>query len=281
MKRHFILLSAFLIFTVGLTAQIFEPVKWDFYKEQVSETEYDLYFKATIEPKWHLYSQDIPMAPPATTFTFEENDGYELVGPVEEISTFHEEYDPNFEMELKFFTDEAIFKQRVKVVEGATVKGVLNFMCCDDTKCLPPEDVDIEFTIGNPVTSEKAGESSSATVLDESEPLDQVEKYKRMSLWAFFFAALGGGLVALLTPCIYPMIPLTVSYFMHGSENRGKAVSKAVVYGLSIILIYVFIGTIVAVTLGEAFTNWLSTHWAPNLFFFILFTVFAASFFGW
>ncbi len=83
MKRHFILLSAFLIFTVGLTAQIFEPVKWDFYKEQVSETEYDLYFKATIEPKWHLYSQDIPMAPPATTFTFEENDGYELVGPVE------------------------------------------------------------------------------------------------------------------------------------------------------------------------------------------------------
>lgn len=280
MKRHFILLSTFLIFTLGLTAQIFEPVKWEFYKEKVSETEYDLYFKATIEPKWHLYSQDIPMAPPATTFSFEESENYELVGPVEEISTVHEEYDPNFEMELKFFADEAIFKQRVKVPEGALVKGVLNFMCCDDTKCLPPEDVEFDFAIGNPVVKQESGQNDAATTLDESDNLDQIEKYKRMSLWAFFFAALGGGLVALLTPCIYPMIPLTVSYFMHGSEKRGKAITKAIVYGLSIILIYVFIGTIVAVTLGEAFTNWLSTHWVPNLFFFILFTVFAASFFG-
>jgi thiol:disulfide interchange protein DsbD len=280
MKRQLILLSTFLFLALGLSAQMFEPVKWEFYKEKVSETEYDLFFKATIEPKWHLYSQDIPMAPPATTFYFEENDQYELVGEVEEISEIHEEYDPNFEMELKFFADEAIFKQRVKVEEGAVVKGVLNFMCCDDTKCLPPEDVDINFVIGDPATVEGATDTESSEVLTEPDEIDQVEKFKRMSLWTFFFAALGGGLVALLTPCIYPMIPLTVSYFMHGSDNRGKAISKAVVYGLSIVLIYVFIGTIVAVTLGESFTNWLSTHWLPNIFFFVLFTIFAASFFG-
>lgn len=279
MKERVILFISLVIFTTGLQAQIFEPVKWNFSQEKISETEYDLFFTATIEPTWHLYSQDIPMTPPATTFTFEESDAYELVGPVTEESEVHEEYDPNFEMVLKYYADEAVFKQRVRINGGAVVKGYLNFMCCDDTKCLPPEDVDFEFTLGDaPVTTETvAVEEDSGEITAYA---DEVEKYKRMSLWAFFFAALGGGLIALLTPCIYPMIPLTVSYFMHGSDKRRKAITKAIVYGLSIILIYVLIGTIVAVTLGESFTNWLSTHWLPNIFFFILFTIFAASFFG-
>lgn len=280
MKHRLILFIALTVLSTGLFAQMFEPVSWSFSKEKVSENEYDLYFKATIEPKWHLYSQDIPMAPPATTFTFEDNDSYELINGVTEESQVHEEYDPNFEMELKYFSNEAVFKQKVRVDDGAIIKGVLNYMCCDDTKCLPPEDVEFEFKIGNTEGLSTSSEKVESETSEIAESNDQIEKYKSMSLWAFFFAALGGGLVALLTPCIYPMIPLTVSYFMHGSEKRGKAISKAVVYGLSIILIYVFIGTIVAVTLGEAFTNWLSTHWLPNIFFFILFTVFAASFFG-
>lgn len=258
------------------TQGILEPVKWEFSTEKVSDDEYDLFFIAEIDENWHLYSQDIPMAPPATTFVFEENDQFEFIGTVTEESEVHNEYDPNFEMDLKFFETEAVFKQRVKIKEGAIVKGYLDYMCCDDTKCLPPEEVEFEFALGNAslaVSSETGDDEISAHS-------DDVEKYKSMSLWAFFFAALGGGLIALLTPCIYPMIPLTVSYFMHGSEKKGKAISKAIVYGLSIVLIYVLIGTIVAVTLGEAFTNWLSTHWLPNIFFFALFTIFAASFFG-
>jgi thiol:disulfide interchange protein DsbD len=273
------ILYAFLFVVITVNAQIFEPVKWSFHQEQINETEYNIYFTANIETKWHLYSQDIPIAPPATTFTFEESDQYELVGPVTEESEIYEDYDPNFEMVLKFFADEAIFKQRIKInAEGAVVKGYLNFMCCDDTKCLPPQDVDFEFVLGE--STEAVATTDTEDNGEITEYVDEVEKFKRMSLWAFFFAALGGGLIALLTPCIYPMIPLTVSYFMHGSENRGKSISKAIVYGLSIILIYVFIGTIVAITLGESFTNWLSTHWLPNIFFFILFTLFAASFFG-
>lgn len=277
MKERLITFLAMFFLLTGLQAQIFEPVKWSFSQEKISETEYDLFFTATIETNWHLYSQDIPMAPPATVFAFEESDLFELIGPVTEESEVHEEYDPNFEMELKYYANEAIFKQRVKVKDGAVVKGYLNFMCCDDTKCLPPEDVDFEFTFGEEVAETATNEEDTGEI---SAYADEVEKYKKMSLWAFFFAALGGGLIALLTPCIYPMIPLTVSYFMHGSEKRGKAITKAIVYGLSIILIYVLIGTIVAVTLGESFTNWLSTHWLPNIFFFILFTIFAASFFG-
>ncbi len=142
-------LYIFLFFFTGLQAQILEPVKWSFSSEKVSDTEFDLIFKADIENKWHLYSQDIPMSPPATNFNFEEGSGYEFVGKTVEVSEVIEEYDPNFEMVLKFFAFEAVFKQRVKLTSQSpvTVKGFLEFMCCDDTKCLPPADVDFEFKL--------------------------------------------------------------------------------------------------------------------------------------
>ncbi len=280
MKGRILSLMMVMAFFTHLQAQILEPVKWNFSYEKVSDTEYDLVFKATIDMHWHLYSQDIPMSPPATTFTFNESADYTVEGSVTESSAVIEEYDPNFEMVLKYFANEAVFKQRVKINSpGATVSGFLNYMCCDDTRCLPPEDVEFSFVLGD----EKVAQTTNEATSDEasvSAANDDLDKYKTMSLWAFFFGALGGGLIALLTPCIYPMIPLTVSYFMHGSENKSKSITKAIVYGISIVLIYVFVGTIVAVTLGESFTNWLSTHWLPNIFFFALFTVFAASFFG-
>lgn len=282
MKGRFFIFLLVIGWIGHLQAQILEPVKWSFSHEKVSETEYDLIFKADIDMHWHLYSQDIPMSPPATTFTFNPGAGFSLEGAVTEASPVVEEYDPNFEMVLKYFATEALFKQRVKLVaETATVTGFLNYMCCDDTKCLPPEDVEFSFTLGS--GSGGAASDQTITQTDQGagdEPIDDLEKYKTMSLWAFFFVALGGGFIALLTPCIYPMIPLTVSYFMHGSENKSKSITKALIYGISIVVIYVFVGTIVSIALGESFTNWLSTHWLPNLFFFILFTVFAASFFG-
>jgi len=194
--------------TTGAPVQgILEPVKWDFSSEKINDQEYELIFTASIDPTWHLYSQDIPMAPPATTFSFTENGKFELVGNVTEEGDLHEEYDPNFEMELKYFSNKAVFKQRVKINEGAVVKGFLEYMCCDDTRCLPPEEVEFEFALGNAETLSATEEGSSEIAV----AADDVEKYKRMSIWAFFFAALGGGLIALLTPCIYPMIPLTVS----------------------------------------------------------------------
>ncbi len=282
MKGRFLILLLALGLFGRIQAQILEPVKWSFSHEQVSETEYDLVFKASIDMHWHLYSQDIPMSPPATTFVFNEGTGFTLDGAVSESSLVIEEYDPNFEMVLKYFANEAVFKQRVVLTaELATISGYLNYMCCDDTKCLPPEDVEFSFTLGAKSDGVASAQTISDSGQDEMEaPVDDLEKYKTMSLWAFFFVALGGGFIALLTPCIYPMIPLTVSYFMHGSENKSKSITKALVYGISIVIIYVLVGTIVSIALGESFTNWLSTHWLPNIFFFVLFTVFAASFFG-
>ncbi|PLX10337.1 MAG: thiol:disulfide interchange protein, partial [Marinilabiliales bacterium] len=150
MKSRILLLFASIFLFSGINAQIFEPVKWDFSKEKISDDEYELIFTATIDHKWHLYSQDIPMSPPATTFKFNESDDYELLGKVSEESPVIEEYDPNFEMELKYFANEAIFKQKVKILgSNAKITGSLEFMCCDDTRCLPPTDVDFSFEFGD------------------------------------------------------------------------------------------------------------------------------------
>ena len=149
MKGKILLLVAVLAISAGLNAQILEPVKWSFSQDKIGDNEFELTFKATIDPHWHLYSQDIPMIPPATTFTFEDNNGIELLGKVAEESKVIEEYDPNFEMVLKYFANEAIFKQNVKVTSNTAepVKGFLEYMCCDDTKCLPPTEVDFSFKL--------------------------------------------------------------------------------------------------------------------------------------
>ena len=258
-------------------AQILEPVKWNFSTNKISDKEYELVFKAKIDPNWHLYSQDIPMAPPATTFQFEKNDAYELVGKVTEDSTkVIEEFDNNFDMTLKFYADEAVFKQKVKLLkEGAEVKGFLNYMCCDDKQCLPPQDVDFDFKLGK-VSAQNGKNSGTGEINNADEDITGSKK----GLWGFFLISFLGGLAAILTPCVFPLIPMTVSFFMKEGEDKGKGKLQALVYSLSIILIYTFIGSILAVVAGPNIANWLSTHWLPNVFFFLIFMIFAASFFG-
>jgi len=288
MKGKFILIFAFIVLRFGLNAQILEPVKWSFSQEQISANEFNLIFTAKIDPKWHLYSQDIPMAPPATTFEFEKGEGYVLVDSVTEESKVIEEYDPNFEMELKYFAHEAVFKQKVKVTEkkAVTVKGLLNFMCCDDTRCLPPDDVDFEFTLvpegasaPAKVTEGKQEVKGPESGADQSVSLSDIQG-KNKGLWGFFIVAFLSGLIAILTPCVFPMIPMTVSFFMKEGQDKAKGRGQAILYGISIIAIYTFIGSVLAVIAGPDIANWLSTHWLPNILFFLIFVIFAASFFG-
>ncbi len=263
-------------------AQILEPVKWSFSTNQLSDKEYELVFKAKIDPKWHLYSQDIPMAPPATTFQFEKSDAYELIGKVTEDSTkVIEEFDENFDMILKFYANEAVFKQKVKLLkEGAEVKGFLNYMCCDDKQCLPPQDVDFDFKLGKIAAQNEAKPAVDKADSGEITNADEDITGSKKGLLGFFIISFLGGLAAILTPCVFPMIPMTVSFFMKEGEDKGKGKLQALVYSLSIILIYTFIGSILAVIAGPNIANWLSTHWIPNVFFFLIFMIFAASFFG-
>jgi thiol:disulfide interchange protein DsbD len=290
MKSKLIIICGFLLLSLGIQAQIFEPVKWEFSSEKVADNEYMLTFKATIETNWHLYSQDIPMSPPATTFTFEKDSTkYSLEGKVQEKSKVIEEFDPNFDMTLKYFANEAIFQQKVKILTKSPVivKGSVDFMSCDDKQCLPPQDIPFEFTFngdqsGTAITGggNTAG-NESATVSQGDENRQNIDiTGKKKSLWGFFLLSFLGGLIAILTPCVFPMIPMTVSFFMKEGEEKTKGKFQAVVYGLSIILIYTFIGSILAVVAGPNIANWLSTHWLPNILFFLIFLIFAFSFFG-
>ncbi|MDD3638386.1 MAG: protein-disulfide reductase DsbD family protein, partial [Bacteroidales bacterium] len=166
-------LFSLMLFSFVSQAQILEPVKWDFSTEKISDGKYNLVFTATIEPKWHLYSQDIPMSPPATTFTFKPNEQAKLIGKVNESPSV-EQYDPNFDMVLKFFSDEAVFKQQVELLtnESVTIEGVLEFMCCDDMRCLPPSEVDFSFTLAG---TSALPDFSAQTTAPQNQVLDPVK----------------------------------------------------------------------------------------------------------
>lgn len=338
MKRLIALAGILLIFTSLVYAQILDPVKWNFNKTDLGNNEFELVFTASIEKKWHLYSQFVPEGegmPVKTSFYFYDIKGiaflgddtkiteeasYEKENDTDYIVTFnepkgHEEKDPMFNNAvIKYFEKEAQFTRKIKITtkDPLTVSGYVYFMCCDDEKCLPPNDqYKFEFTFNGkarevsetvtdtakkkiPVVevteinigSEKEqvllpGEyKKTYEMLKDKSVLDRadVDDISNKSLWELFIFSILAGLAAILTPCVFPMIPMTVSFFM--KEQKAKAKVQAIVFGISIILIYTVVGTLIAVTLGVNFANWLSTHWLPNILFFLIFVVFAASFFG-
>ena len=269
MKKIFILF--FTLLSVMTSAQIFNPVTWDFSQKQVSDNEIELQFKATIDEGWHLYSQFIEDdGPVPTEFTFTTDAGYSLVGtPKEGIPI--EEFDPNFDMILKYFGHEAIFTQIVQIssAEDFSLDGNVYFMVCDEAQCLPPEEVEFSFEI--------KGVDGGSIVEDTKNTSDKKEG---KSMWALFFIAFLSGFAALLTPCVFPMIPMTVSFFTKQSKTKAQGIANAIIYGLSIIVIYVALGWGVSYIFGADAMNNMATNVYFNIGFFILLIVFAASFLG-
>ncbi len=299
-------------------AQIQEPAKWNVQlskKEASVGDKIDVVFKASIEPTWHLYSNDFDpdLGPILISFQFEENSSYERVGDVKPINS-HKEYDSVWEGEVSYFENTAELRQTIIVKElPLKVSGTFEFQSCSDKTgmCVLGDD-EFNLTIKGSVTQpkkeaavtedkkvetvEKASEVSPVAVKEyndsEKETVAEsiatstkpvttpAESAESDSLLMLFVISFLSGLAAIFTPCVFPMIPMTVSFFMHSDENKAKARFKAFFYGFSIIAIYTVIGTVVAVTLGANFANFLSTHWIPNIFFFLIFMVFAASFFG-
>ncbi len=269
MKKIFILF--FTLLSVITSAQIFTPVSWDFSQKQVSDNEIELQFKATIDDDWYLYSQFIEDdGPVPTEFTFTTQGGYSLVGIPEEGEPI-EEFDPNFDMILKYFKNEAIFTQIVQVssVEDFSLDGNVYFMVCDEAQCLPPEEVEFSFEI--------KGVDGGVILEDTKNTSDEKEG---KSMWALFFIAFISGFAALLTPCVFPMIPMTVSFFTKQSKTKAQGIANAIIYGLSIIAIYVALGVGVSSVFGADALNNMATNVYFNIGFFILLIVFAASFLG-
>ncbi len=274
-RKVFLSFIAIIAYSGILFSQVFDPVSWSYHVENLGNDEYELVFEAKIDETWHLYSVDIEDGGPPipTSFSFEESDKFELIGKVMELTEGEVVYDASFDKDLKLFSEKAIFKQKIKVLteEAFNIKGYVEFMSCDDERCLPPKEVDFSFSI----KSDKGAKNAS---LNDS---SKNEKGSGSSMLGFFLLAMLSGFAGILTPCVFPMIPMTVAFFSQGSEDRGKSILKAFIFGFSIILIYTSIGIIVSLTsAGADFANNLSTHWIPNLIFFVLFMVFAASFLG-
>ena len=273
-----LLALSLMLWSFMASAQFHNPVSWTFDVEH-NGNEAVLQIKATIDEGWHLYSQTIPEdGPIPTSFTFAPSESFELVGPVEEGEP-HVEFDPNFDMELRYFGDEAVFTQKIKILSQSdfTLKGELEFMVCNDEMCLPPEYVDMSFDIKGSMDAAVAAKTAMAA----EKPASNKSNTSNESLWGIFALGFGGGLVALLMPCIFPMIPLTVSFFTKQSKTKSEGIRKAIIYGVSIIAIYVALGMIVTLATGDSSAlNSLSTNPWFNLLFFALFVVFAISFFG-
>jgi thiol:disulfide interchange protein len=274
--RKLTLLLYFILFSLITSAQIYDPVTWDFSYEKKGEKQYELIFTASIEKNSHIYSMDIPSGGPIpTSFRFDTLPGYKLTGNAYEVTKPVEVLDDAFGFRIKTFSNSAEFRQKITAVASSfTVKGAVNFMACNNSTCSPPKDVEFAIKIADKDENGVFKNNTRHGVASGSVSSDR-------GLLRFFIISLLAGFAGVLTPCVFPMIPMTVAFFSQGAAERGKAVFRALVFGFSIILIYASLGIIVSLTsAGAGFANTLSTHWIPNTIFFILFLVFAVSFFG-
>jgi thiol:disulfide interchange protein DsbD len=226
-----------------------------------------------------LYDTSLPEGGPiATSIVYEDSTLFEFAGGLEKDPQPGEHFDNAFQLNVRYWSNEATITQkiRLKTDEQVEIKGFVQFMACDDETCLPPNEADFKFTFNE-------GSAKSAGTPAKNEEIKAVAKSSSagQSLWLFILISALAGFAAILTPCVFPMIPMTVSFFMRGSENRAKAVRSGMFFGFSILLIFTLFGALFSFGLfGPNVGNILSTHWIPNLLFFLLFLTFAISFFG-
>jgi len=275
-----------LLFAITLIAVSFsgfaqdEPVKWTTSVEKLSDNEYELVSTATIAPEWHLYSQTIlEEGPTPTSFTYDDSNGtFKIVGNTsEEEGTTAE--DLIFKKKIKFFEKSAVFRQ--KVITEANVKTIdcfVEYMVCNNKKCLPAIESTLVFDLSKASSVNTELKKTTKITADKVAPISSDEPQN--GLLSIFFIAFLSGFAALLTPCVFPMIPLTVSFFTKQSETKRAGIQNAIVYGVSIIVIYVLLGIVVSLLFGADSLNALSTNVWFNIIFFLLLILFAISFLG-
>jgi thiol:disulfide interchange protein len=276
MIRKRIIIVLFILTSLKAGAQIYDPVVWNFSYEKKSTNQFDLIFTATIELKSHIYSMDVPAGGPIpTTFRFDSISGYTIEGKTFEVTKPDEIFDEAFGFKIKTFSNRAEFRQKITTNSAScTITGVVNYMACNNATCLPPRDVEFSIKISD-------NQVKVTTLAPGSKTASNEPGQTKSGMLKFFILSLLAGFAGVLTPCVFPMIPMTVAFFSRGAENKSNTVFKALIFGFSIVLMYSSLGIIVSLTsAGAGFANALSTHWIPNALFFILFVVFAASFFG-
>ena len=298
--KNRIQVAFFILLSIALpiegSAQIFNPVKWKMEYEPISKTEGNILIRAKIEKNWHIYSMGTSFPPIPTSFVFNDSiSEYKLEGKTLEIGNVIESYDDIFEKQVGYYDSEIAFKQKVKILssEPFNIDLYVEFQACDQEKCLPPQKEHFSQSINGLIAKGGQLESESASTesflisnLDLQKPVSNcIEKQetKKSGIWNIFVLGFLGGLIALLTPCVFPMIPLTVSFFTKGSRNKKKGVLDATIYGFFIFLIYILLSLPFHLldSLDPEILNTISTNIWLNIFFFIVFLFFAFSFFGY
>lgn len=311
-------IALLLIVAMFCKAQMADPVKFSTKFKTGSTAEAEIIFSGKIESGWHVYSTNLGSdGPIEASFHVDKKDGVELVGKLTPRGHEISQMDNMFGMKLRFFEHSVQFVQKVKFTKpNYSIKGYLEFGACNDEMCMPPTNVEFNYKGKSPaVDGESADANEDATAnealakadsattdastdsaavaapqLDKSEMqklwtpvIQELAKYDKPvsnSLLYIFLAGIVGGFLALFTPCVWPIIPMTVSFFLKRNKDRKKAIREAITYGVSIVVIYVALGLIVSLLFGASALNALSTNAIFNILFCLLLIVFAASFFG-
>ena len=290
---NFLILLIVSLFSIQ--AQISDPVKWSTSVNKVDETNYEVVFKANIDEGWHIYSQFINGDDGPIPSEFEvKADGLKKEGKTLEpygLTAF----DKTFQMEIKYFENEALFTQKVSITDiyKDPLSASVFFMVCNDERCLPPEEKIFEVYLN----SESKTASIIPSSLSETDkilsqqleiPLKKTDQFvlsttKKKTLWKLFFLGFLGGFIALLTPCVFPMIPLTVSFFSHSSGSSRQGIFKALMYGFFIFMVYILVSVPFHImdSANPDMLNNVSTNTWLNILFFVVFVAFAISFFGY
>lgn len=309
MKSRLLTIIIIIAAAIGASAQMVNPIVWKTRLAMTSDNEGAIIFTAAIEPGWHLYDIDLPEGgPDPTSVAFDILDGVELRGKLTPSRPAPVTVDPVFDLRLGWWTDSVTLTQKFRVTNPGAyrIAGALSFQGCNDESCIPPTREDFAFEGAAKAPAEAAAEADTAAAQGQQissvpggAPSDPARWWApadfspfgtdsagatdigSQSWWYIFIWGFLGGLVALLTPCVWPMIPLTVSFFLKkGGKDRAKAVRDAVTYGIAIIVIYLVLGLAITLIFGASKLNDLATNAVFNLAFFLLLVVFAVSFFG-
>ena len=304
-KKLGIVFSLVLIGALSAIAEVLQPVKWESGIKMTDATSGVMTFTATIDDGWHMYSMNLPKdGPVSLSINWDKLEGVKLVGNPTPNRAPHEQVDMVFNMKLGWWTKGVTITQNFTTTDGNgayNIEGHLRYMVCNDATCQAPENEPFSFASGQVTSATSKADSDTMTIVAAQENMEE-EKTEVGNVWqpvtidaadasqgtvidshSFWYIFLGGflgGLLALLTPCVWPMIPLTVSFFLKKSASRAKSIRDAMIYGVSIIVIYLLLGLVITVLFGASSLNALSTNAVFNIIFFLLLVVFAISFFG-
>lgn len=281
--KHFLLFLFAVAGVINSDAQVQEHAKWSYTTEKLSDKQLQVVLTVDLDSGWHIYSSRMEDGgPQKTIINIEPNKSFKIEDKIAEFGKLIEKFDSNFNITLQYYPHQAVFKKNLDVTNNAPfiIKGNVSYMLCTDEICLPPEDD--EFIISIPDISEiKTSNTDTTSVAIQT--INSSENKKPLSQHSFLYIFIAGflaGLAALLTPCVFPMIPMTVSFFTKKSKTRAQGLRNAFTYAFSIIIIYVLLGFGVSKIFGVDALNSLSTNVWFNLIFFVLLLIFAASFLG-